>query len=95
MSQNEESESYFFLVIWYLVGVCIILGPSGFDLDAVTRSGDILYIAGLLAIAAPIGFFAFILTEIIKLILSLFVDGIREKDFSLIAFALFLILGLM
>ena len=95
MSQNEESGGYFFLVIWYLVGLCIILGPSGFDLEAVTRGGDILLIAGFLAIAAPVGFFAFFLTGFIKLILSLFVDGIREKDFSLIAFGLVLILALM
>ena len=82
-------------IIWYLVGICILLGPSGFDLEAATRGGEIPYVAALLLLAVPVGFVAFLLTGIIKLILSLFVDGIREKDFSLIAFGLVLILALM
>jgi hypothetical protein len=61
----------------------------------VTRGGEIPYVAALLVLAVPVGFVAFLLTGIIKLILSLFVDGIREKDFSLIAFGLILILALM
>ena len=94
MSDEESFYEKYVLQIWYLVGLSLT-APTGLAIAATRDINSLLVVVTFILLAVPVGLFAHTIMGFVWLILSFFVDSVRDKDLSSLGAALWLLAGLL
>ncbi len=93
-TKKESFYDKYFFLFWYasgfIVGISQTLNP-----EFIEKTGLPLAFVGSFAIAVPISFVLYIIYVFSYFIISLFIDGVKEKDIVAIFAGIYLLLGLV
>lgn len=92
--QNESFFQKYFIHIWYVLGY-VISTSYFFSHDKFEKVGFILSFIGSFIVAAPLGFLMYSVYVISSFMISLFVDGVKERDIAAFFGGVYLLIGLL